>query len=665
MTTDEWRTRFPKRSIHLDFHTSPDIPGVGAGFDADAFARTFVDAHVDSVTVFAKCHHGHLYYRTDRPERHPSLPAGLDLLGQQIEALHAARVRAPIYMSVQCDEYAANVHQDWVALSPSLGQVRFPHGGALEAAWQVLDMSSPYQEYLADQLREVLDRFAPVDGIFLDMCWDQPSLSRWAIAGMAGEGLDPASPAERGRYARLVAKRYMERFSRMVEPALLPGSPTGAWFNSRPKAEIALGRRDLRHIEVEALPTGGWGYSYLPYVARLVRGLGLPLVGMTGRFHRSWGDGASLKTAAALKYECCQMLMLGLASGVGDLLASSGVPNEAVYRRIGAVYEHIAACEPYLAGGKHVTEIALITDPAHGDSPPEGTVGALRALQQLRHQFDVVPPVADLSPYALVIVPEGTPVDGLLADGLERYVEAGGALMISAAAASNGPGRDVLSRLGVEVGDAWPFDPVFLGLTQPGVLRLAPGPDVRAPGQSFRVQTGPSGEVLVELVLPWFQRTFAHFSGHSYTPPRGPSGYGAVVRQGSVIVLATPLLSAVATERNAEYVEVLGACIGRLLPCPLLRATGPAHLETAVVETRHGTTVHLLSFLPSRLGQDLDLVLDPFPLVKIEVSLRAEAAPSRVVLQPDGEVLDFTHDGRYASVCVSVSGGHGVLVFEN
>jgi hypothetical protein len=39
----------------------------------------------------------------------------LDLLGEQIEALHAARVRAPIYLSVQCDEHAANTHQDWVA----------------------------------------------------------------------------------------------------------------------------------------------------------------------------------------------------------------------------------------------------------------------------------------------------------------------------------------------------------------------------------------------------------------------------------------------------------------------------------------------------------------------------------------------------------------------
>ena len=47
--TGAWRTRFPRRTIHLDFHTGPDIPDVGAEFDVDAFARTFVDAHVDSV----------------------------------------------------------------------------------------------------------------------------------------------------------------------------------------------------------------------------------------------------------------------------------------------------------------------------------------------------------------------------------------------------------------------------------------------------------------------------------------------------------------------------------------------------------------------------------------------------------------------------------------
>ena len=103
---------FPLRTIHLDFHTGPNIPDVGKDFDPTAFAKTFKDAHIDSVTVFAKCHHGLLYYDTDRPERHPGLPRELDLMGEQIKALHAVGIRAPIYLSVQCDEFAANEHAE-------------------------------------------------------------------------------------------------------------------------------------------------------------------------------------------------------------------------------------------------------------------------------------------------------------------------------------------------------------------------------------------------------------------------------------------------------------------------------------------------------------------------------------------------------------------------
>ena len=77
---------FPLRTIHLDFHTGPDVPAVGADFNAEQFAATFKEAHVDSVTVFGTCHHGHAYYRTEHPCRHPNLAPGLDLTGAQIDA---------------------------------------------------------------------------------------------------------------------------------------------------------------------------------------------------------------------------------------------------------------------------------------------------------------------------------------------------------------------------------------------------------------------------------------------------------------------------------------------------------------------------------------------------------------------------------------------------
>ena len=46
------------RQVHLDFHTSADCENVGADFDPGVFARTVKMGPVNSMTVFAKCHHG-------------------------------------------------------------------------------------------------------------------------------------------------------------------------------------------------------------------------------------------------------------------------------------------------------------------------------------------------------------------------------------------------------------------------------------------------------------------------------------------------------------------------------------------------------------------------------------------------------------------------------
>ena len=67
---------------------------------------------------------------------------------------------------------------------------------------------------------------------------------------------------------------------------------------------------------------------------------------------------------------------------------------------------------------------------------------------------------------------------------------------------------------------------------------------------------------------------------------------------------------------------------------PSSAADGPVHLETGVVETGDATAVQLLSFVPARLGRDLDLVYDLFPLVDIDIALRLESAPRRVRVQP-------------------------------
>jgi len=103
------------RQIHLDFHTSEHIDGIGSAFDAKDFVETLQSAHVDSITIFAKCHHGWSYYPTEVGAPHPKL-ARPDLMGEMVDALNAADIECPIYISVQWDERNARLHPEWRVL---------------------------------------------------------------------------------------------------------------------------------------------------------------------------------------------------------------------------------------------------------------------------------------------------------------------------------------------------------------------------------------------------------------------------------------------------------------------------------------------------------------------------------------------------------------------
>jgi hypothetical protein len=653
---------FPLRTIHLDFHTGPQVTDVGKDFNPQQFAQTFKDALVDSVTVFAKCHHGLLYYDTNHPARHPSLPRDLDLLGEQVKALHGAGIRAPIYLSIQCDEYAANTHPEWIALTPELRHVK-RGGSAYQAGWQIMDMSSPYQDYVADQIDEVLRKFAPVDGLFLDMCWDQPSSSKWAIDGMKKKGLDPREETDREKYARMVAHEYMARFRDMLENAQKGHAPAGVWFNSRPKTNLHVEKKFLRHVEIEALPTGGWGYAYFPYVARFVRPLGLPTLSHTGRFHKSWGDNGGLKPHTALSYECAQILSQGLTLGVGDLLHPRGVPHPEVYQLIGSVYRHIAACQPFVVGAKHLSEVALVVNPDLGDNPGPSGLGAVRALQQLRQQFDVVPPDTDFASYRLVIIPETTRVDSDLRASLQTYLKNSGALILSGQAGLEESGQAALPEMGIEVHGLSPYTHTFMRASDEVRLGL-PEFDFVMYEQGYRMTPTSGARSLVQVVEPYFQRSYDHFSGHEYTPPNQVSPYAAAIQNGRVITFSVPLLEAFGKHASLAYRQILGNCIALLLPDPLIRDQGPAHLEATAVRRDQTTIIHLISFLPSRQAENLDIVHDPFPLVNMPISIRLDAAPSRLTLQPAGLELHFTYSDGYAHTTVTLLDGHAMLVFE-
>ena len=87
--------------------------------------------------------------------------------------------------------------------------------------------------------------------------------------------------------------------------------------------------RSYSHLELESLPTGGWGYDHFPASARYADYLGFDFLGQTGKFHTSWGDFGGFKHPDALVYETAQMSALGAKCLVGDQLHPSGRMNRA------------------------------------------------------------------------------------------------------------------------------------------------------------------------------------------------------------------------------------------------------------------------------------------------------------------------------------------------
>lgn len=655
-------SHFPFRQIHLDFHTGPAIPDVGSEFDAEAFAARLAEARVNSVTLFAKCHHGHLYHRTRHPARHPGLKKGLDLLGEQIEACRRRGIRTPIYLSVQCDEFAATTHPEWRVVLPENKLA----GSPLQACWHIVDMSSPYQDYLADQLDDVLKRFSPVDGIFLDMCWDQPSISTWALAGMRKAGLDPEKEDDRNRYAHQVSMDYMARYKKMVDQASKQ-RPAPVAFNSRPLWNLAEEKKFLRHIEIEALPTGGWGYMYFPLNVRYVRTFGLPTLGMTGRFHKSWADFGGLKPQAALMYECCQMLAHGARCSVGDQLHPRGTLDAGVYDLIGSVYRHVEACESWCRDAQPVADIAVIRAVAAGyhEQPGSANEGAVRALTQLGHQFDFIPAAADFGAYRTIIVPEGVAVDPELAGRLQQFVAAGGSVLLSGDAAFDAAGKPALGRLqGVISEGESPFTATYLRFTGAFARGIAANTDHVMYERGRRLKAAPGAEGYVRIVEPYFERSWEHFSSHFQTPGDKLSPYVAAVRRGRVVTCAFPVFRTYGAHGNLASRHLIGKMLDLLLPEPLLRTAVPSFVETTVTRQAGRHVVHLLGYAPVRRAPNLDIVEEASPVRDLPLSLRLPKAPRRVTVQPAGEPLGCCYRHGRAEVVLPELDGHAMVVFE-
>lgn len=667
------------RQVHLDFHTSPHIPGVGEQFDRKQWQETLKRGHVDSITLFSKCHHGWSYHPTRAGKMHPFLR--FDLLRAQYEATREIGVNAPIYLSAGVDNLASHDHPEWREISAG-GQYSGWAKRVLEPGFHTLDFHSPYLDYLCAQIVEAVRLFPDCNGIFLDIVSQNQSCSRWSLDYMFAHNLDPENEADRKKSSEAALLRY---YQQTTAAARIDNPEMPVFHNS---GHIEPGRKDLldqyfSHLELESLPTGGWGYDHFPASAKYAQNLLHDFLGMTGKFHTTWGEFGGCKHPNALRYECSAMLAFGSKCSIGDQLHPEGKLDPGTYDLIGTAYGEVEAKEPWCDAVEAVADIALLASASiHPGRHREmaSDTGAGRILLEGHFLYTVIDSTMDFSPYKMLVLPDDVEIGPELETRLKTYLSQGGRLLLSGKSGLNADGSSFLFDMGASHHGESGYSPDYIlpiPELQPNFLQ---SPQVMYL-KSQRIRT-THGKSLGQIFDPYFNRTFRHFCSHQHAPNRTePSGFDCGVLHGSILYLAHPVFSLYRAYGSVSYRHYITKAIRLLLGESISLQTNlpstarvslmfqPRHQRSilhalyANTVTRGGTLE--LSGGTTSAARPVEIIEELTSLSNIEFSCKTAAPVVRITLEPQGKELSFQRNGQEILVRLDSLTCHQMIVFHH
>lgn len=662
------------RQVHLDFHTSPAIPGIGSSFDRKQWQDTLKAGHVDSITAFAKCHHGWSYHETKVGKMHPHLD--FDLLRAQFDASKEIDVNVPIYLSAGLDNCITEEHPEWQEIG---FDGRYITGDITHASFHRMCFNSPYLDYLCDQIREVVELFPGCDGIFLDIISQAQCCCNWCLKVMEEHGLDAEKEEDRKQCAAIALDRY---YKETTAAAKSNNRDMPIFHNS---GHVSPARKDIlkyfSHLELESLPTGGWGYDHFPMSAKYCQNLEHDFLGMTGKFHTTWGEFGGYKHPNALRYECDAMIAFGAKCSVGDQLHPDGALDISTYNIIGDAFADVEAKEPWCENAEQVAEIGLFSAESVGEPRDNHTdKGAARVLLENHYLFDIVDKDMDFSKYRVLILPDCISVDSELKAKIDTFLADGGRLLLTGTSGVNEDGTDFLFDTGATYESNGQYQPDF----------ILPREDLRAsfvdsplvmylPAHRIRVN---DGESLGNVYEPYFNRNYRHFCSHQHAPPRPePSGFDCGVQKGSVIYLAHPAFSLYAGFGAVAYKEYLNNVISLLLDGePTLETNLPSSGRVTMTrqEQENRSIIHLLyadkitrgspmQFSGDNIakgGKSLEIIEDLQPIRDNKLIVRSGHPIEKVSLEPEGRDLPFEQNGNQVKIQLDEFTCHAMIVLH-
>ena len=625
------------RQVHLDFHTSGLIPGIGKGFSKAQFQKALKMGHVDSITIFSKCHHGWAYHPSEANEMHPNL--SFDLLGAQLEACREIGVNAPVYISAGFDEKEVLRHPEWLNVSPD----GVEKSTFTKAHYHLMCYNTPYLDALKKQVEEVMERYRPA-GIFLDISDVRRCVCASCVSSMHALGMNPEDENDILKHGEMVYKKYTDT----MEQAVRKYSDTATIFHNA--GHIAHGRRDLAgyntHLELESLPTGGWGYDHFPMSAAYARTLDMEFLGMTGKFHTTWGEFGGFKHPNALIYETGLSLACGAAISIGDQLHPSGEMNESTYSLIGRAYALVEEKEKWLAGAKNVSDIACLSCEAvlgggRNSIGRDSNTGANRILLEGKYLFDFVDEDADFSAYKLLILPDQI----LLCDGLTQkikdYMAGGGKVLMTGFSGLNFDMNAFMIDVEAEFAGMNEYRPDYL-IPEFDTVNGKTGYVMYMPGMRLKNATG---RVFARRQNSYFNRNWAHFSSHQHTPNDIDAALEpAAVIGDNIAYIGWNIFEDYANKGELIAKETVIYAIEQLIGKEKSVKTDlPDRGVITLQRNDESDIVHLLFAHTTVRGKGIEVIEDAVPLKSVKVTVKTDKKPDTVKIVPQNEDIPFEY----------------------
>lgn len=646
------------RGIHLDFHTSPQIPKVGEAFNKKQFQDSLLNGKVQFITLFAKCHHGYCFYPTKIGKMHPNLQ--FDLLGSQIDAAHEIGVKAAIYIPVGWSNVDMYEHPEWRAYNFDTKKEK-NNGFDLSAnadevppenSWINLCPTGEYLEYLASLTEEICKRYFPADGLFFDICFnDTACVCPRCVESMKKEGLNPENRKDAEKYFTETRIALMQRLNEMIF-SYNPNSTV--FYNGCTVQNNPVYLQYQTHYEIEILPTVLGEFDVTDFHVRKLESFGKKIYGMTGKFQTCWGEYGSYKNAEALKFECANALSLGIGVIVGDHCHPDGKMDETTYKLIGKSYEYFARLEDICLDTERVADVGVVVAKKNSSNN-----GVNCYLLESKIDYKIIRTAQDMAGIRLLILPDNAIVSPELKASIQNFLQNGGSVILSGDSVKEMPftGIDYIGEPKFDVDYVEPCFDVGLG-DSPMLFNNA----------AHIVRAGrPDAKILAKIYEPYFRRTYGHFSGHKNAPNRRTAAsYPALLRCENVAYFANEVFAEYEEYGSAYVKRYLDNIFDSLYPERIVKADSllvQGRVRLRKNREKKYYALHLLYAAQTKRSECF--VLNDFPVFKdTQISLFLNETIRKAVLYPQNIPIAVQKNGGRTEIIIPEWRCHQLIVLE-